>query len=259
MAVNRTIFFRNDDVRETLDKELIDLTELCFKHNIPISHAVEPANVSKDVVDWLLLSKKQKPHLIEIIQHGYDHNKKDPKAKMEFGGARTFEDQFSKIKEGKELMDQYFGKSWVPIFTFPFGTYNFETLRSVNELGYQAISSKIDYSLKTRLKNKVGNMIGKDFLFNKKISYHNNRRKHFKFKELSVSANLIKKYTGNNTADHYSKQEISAQIEQAGSYSPIIGVLFHHRFHTQHIEMVEQLIIELKDKYSFSTIMNLVR
>ncbi len=256
---NKYVFFRNDDVRETLDRELIDLTELCFKHQIPISHAVEPANVTQEVVDWLVRSKKQYPELIEIIQHGFDHNKNNPETKMEFGGSSSYEDQFVKIKKGKAMMDSYFGPLWSPIFTFPFGTYNNETLNAINNLNYSAISSKVDYSMKGRLKNMLGRTIGKDILLDKKISYHNLSRKHLKFKEISISANLIKKYTGKSTADHYTKNEILDQVSLSVRYSNIVGVLFHHRFHSNHIQMIEQLIVELKDKYNFSTIMKLIR
>ena len=68
------IFFRNDDVRDVLDDSLIGLTELCLKHQVPIAHAVEPANVTPEVVDWLMATKKKHKRLIEIIQHGYDHS-----------------------------------------------------------------------------------------------------------------------------------------------------------------------------------------
>ncbi len=258
-TTTKYIFFRNDDVRESLDRELVELTELCFKHGVAISHAIEPANVTPEVVDWLLESKKSFPELIEIIQHGYDHNRNNPSAKMEFGGNRSFEDQLVKIQKGKEIMDNYFGSYWSPIFTFPFGTYNYETLSAVNKLNYLGISSKIDYSIKSRVKNTLGRIAGKEFLMNKKISYHTLNRKHFDFKEFSVSANLIKKYTGHNTAVHYTKKEVLEQINLSSRYTNIVGLLFHHRFHGNHIQMIEQLIVELKDKYTFSTIMKLVR
>jgi len=259
MSALKYIFLRNDDVRDSLDKELIALTDLCIKYNVPISHAVEPANITPEVIDWLLVVKKQYPQLLEIIQHGYDHNRKNPEKKMEFGGTRTYADQLSSIHKGKELMDKYFSDQWDPIFTFPFGTYNNDTLRVIDELGYQAISSKINFSVKNQLKNKLGNLLKKDFLFNKKISYHGDYRSGFGFKELSVSANLIHRYIDSNHADHYSKSDILEQISQSGRFTNNIGILFHHRFHTDQLNMIEEIIVHLKEKYTFSTIMNLVR
>ncbi len=259
MTAAKQIFLRNDDVRDRLDRELVDLTDLCIKYNVPISHAVEPANVTHDVVNWLMDVKKQNPGLIEIIQHGYDHNRKHPEEKMEFGGNRSYQDQLDTIRKGKDLMDKYFGDHWDAVFTFPYGSYNTNTLKAIDKLGYLAISSKINYSFKNQIKNKLGNLLDRDFLLEKKISYHNKYRKHYGFKEISVSANLIKKYIDVNDADHYTKSNILAQIDQSFRFSSVVGILFHHRFHGNHINMIEELFIELKESYTFSTIMNLVR
>ncbi len=259
MTVARQIFLRNDDVRNKLDKELMNLTALCIKHDVPISHAVEPANVTAEVVSWLIDVKKQNPTLIEIIQHGYDHNRNQPEMKMEFGGNRSFNDQLDTLKKGKDLMDKYFGDQWDSVFTFPYGTYNAYTLKALDELGYLAISSKINYSLKNRFKNNLGNLINREFLLSKKISYHNKYRNHYRFKEISVSANLIKSYIDANTANHYSKNDIMAQIDQSSRFTSVIGILFHHRFHGNQLNMIEELLIGLKESYKFSTIMNIVR
>lgn len=259
MTASKYIFLRNDDVRDSLDQELIDLTNLCIKNNVPISHAVEPANVTLEVVDWLLDMKKQHPQLIEIIQHGYDHNRGEPERKMEFGGNRTFNDQLISIQKGKQLMDSFFGDQWDPVFTFPYGTYNIDTLRVIDKIGYLAISSKTNFSVRNQIKNRVGNFLKKDFLLNKKVSYHDNYRNQFGFKELSVSANLIRNYIDINNANHYSKNELLGQVSQSGRHTRIIGILFHHRFHSDQLQMIEESIVHLKEKYTFSTIMNLVR
>jgi hypothetical protein len=259
MARDKTIFLRNDDVRDTLDDELIRLTEICINLNIPISHAVEPANVSKEVVDWLLEVKSEHPKLIEIIQHGFDHNLKNPHVKMEFGGNRSFEDQFQTMKIGKQLMNDYFNKLWSPVFTFPYGSFNQHTLEAVDKLGYVAISSKVDFSAKSNLKNRIGRMMNSDFLIGKKISYHPGRRSSYRLQELSVSANLIRKYIDSNTAIHYSPEEVLSQINNAARHTNVIGVLFHHRFHTKEFEKIELLLCSIKEIYSFSTIMSLVR
>lgn len=258
--MSKSIFLRNDDVRETLDNELVTLTQLCIDHKVPICHAVEPANVSDEVVNWLLDMKSRYPSLIEIIQHGFDHNRKNPMLKMEFGGTRNYDDQYMDIKSGKYIMDRHFNDFWSPVFTFPYGSYNFHTLRAVDQLGYRAISSKVDFSMKSMLKNKAGRIVGKDFIMDKKVSYHDIMRKHFKFQEMSVSANLIKKYTGYNSAEHFTEDEILSQIRQSSRFTNKTGLLFHHRFHTKHFAMIDDLFKELKNyKYTFSTITDLLR
>lgn len=254
------VFFRNDDVRDKLDDSLIRLTEVCMKYGVSISHAVEPANVTEEVVDWLISQKKQYPGLVEIIQHGYSHNLANPGQKMEFGGNRTFDDQFADLKKGKEIMDKLFGDLWSPVFTFPYGTYNQATLKAIEQLGYHTISSKMQYSSKVRLKNFVGKLLGKDILMGKKINYHPGIRKGYNLREISVSANLIKKYHGENLADHYTLEEIKAQVRLALKHTGVLGVLFHHRYHGDQIGLTEDLIIYLKKKgVRFSTISNIKR
>lgn len=259
MAPDNQIFLRNDDVRNNLDDELIRLSEICMRHKIPISHAVEPANVSKEVVEWLLMMKRKSPQLIEIIQHGYDHNIKNPHQKMEFGGSRTYEDQLKSMQAGKQLMDSWFGNKWSPVFTFPYGTFNKHSLDIVDKLGYIAISSKIDFTPRNIIKNRLGKILKRDFLMGKKISYHPDRRNNYNFKEISVSANLIKRYLDENTAMHYSNEEVLAQIRNAAKHTSKIGILFHHRFHTDELNKIDQLLKKLKEMYRFSTIMDLVR
>jgi len=254
-----TIFFRNDDVRDSLDESLINLTQICIRHEVPISHAVEPGNVSQEVVNWLVLQKKQYPDLIEIIQHGYNHNLSNPEMKMEFGGNRGYQDQFEDLKKGKELMDHHFPGLWSPVFSFPYGTYNQASLTAIDKLGYTAISSKMEFSPKVRFKNFTGKLLGKDILFGKKINYHPEVRQGYKFREISVSANLIRKYTGKSEAEHFTLEEIQQQVALAARYTDIIGVLFHHRFHAEHIGLTEDLILHLKTKgYQFKSISEII-
>ncbi|HLN53768.1 MAG TPA: DUF2334 domain-containing protein [Lentimicrobium sp.] len=259
MVQNKYIFLRNDDVRDKLDKELVRLTEICLDLNIPISHAVEPANISKEVSEWLLMIKRNYPHQIEIIQHGYNHNLQNPDLKMEFGGNRSFEDQFQTMSSGKKLMDKYFKDKWSPVFTFPYGTFNQSTLEVIEKLGYTAISSKIDFTPKNMIKNRIGSILKKDFILNKKISYHPGRRSKYKFREISVSANFIKKYLDENNAEHFTPHEVISQIKRSSRHTNIIGLLFHHRFHTNELNKIEETLKTLKEIYRFSTIMNLVR
>lgn len=258
MGTNKYIFLRNDDVRDSLDKELVDLTNICIKNNVPISHAVEPANVGVEVVEWLKKIKSEHPEKIEIIQHGYDHNKNNPNQKYEFGHKRTYIDQLNSIREGKNIMNFHFGSLWTPVFTFPYGTFNAETLKALQREEYKAISSKIEFTAVNQLKNFIGKSLKMDFILGKKINYHPKMRRNYGLQELSVSANLIKSYQNSNSATHYSIEEVEQQVYNASRYTNVVGILFHHRFHTDYIKSVEYLIERLKSKgYIFSTIAKL--
>lgn len=253
------VFFRNDDVRNSPDHSLIDITDLFILNKVPISHAVEPANVSQEIVDWLIDKKKEFPDLIEIIQHGFNHNINNPGLKMEFGGKRGFEDQLFDIKKGVELMNTYFHNLWTPVFTFPYGTYNRNSLKAISACGYKILSSKIKFSKKARVKNFLGRTFGIDEFRGKQVNYHPGIRKNYGFREISVSVNLIKRYTGSNTAIHYDLENIINQIKLAQKHTGIIGILLHHRFHENEMQLITGLIQYLKQsEFSFTTFNELI-
>lgn len=254
------IFFRNDDVRDRLDHTLTNMTELFLRYGIPLAHAVEPANISPEVVSWLKLLKKDHPQLINIVQHGYNHNLNNPGSKMEFGGNRGYEDQYKDICKGKELMSEHFSDLWSPVFSFPYGTFNSSALRAISDCGYKILSSKIRFSPKSRFKNLLGRSLGKDFIFDKAVNYHPGNRINYNFREISVSVNLIRKYTGYDTAEHYSLTEIIDQTKNAARHTSVIGILLHHRFHGDHLGMLESLLIHLrKTGYSFVSFTELMQ
>lgn len=253
--MKKTIFFRNDDVRESIEADLLKLVEIFVAANLPISLAVEPANVTKEVVDWLINLKKNNPNIIELIQHGYDHNKRMlyPKGK-EFGGVRGFEDQYADLKKGKEMMDTYFGNQWFPVMAFPYGSYNTPALQALDKLKFKGLTTGVDFSFKHQLKNLYGKLTSKDFVFSKKVAYHNQIRKNYQFLELDASVNIIKKYITINTCTHFTLTEILSQIENDFKHTDVVGILFHHRYHTHEFLMIEQLLQKLKEKeYQFST------
>lgn len=242
MKKKPTLFFRNDDIRGNPDQLLSDFTSLFVAAKVPVAHAVEPANITPETASWLNGERQRSPHLVELIQHGYDHNLSHPEQKMEFGGHRGFDDQYKDILSGKEIMNTFFGTGWTPVFSFPYGSFNKAALEAVDRAGYQAISSKIRFSKKSLMKNFIGKSLGKDMIFGKKVNYHPGIRNGYQFREISVSANLIRRYTGYDTAEHYTLNEIIGQINEASKYTNLIGVLFHHRFHQNQLPMIEQLL-----------------
>ena len=59
--------------------------------------------------------KAKNPTLVEIMQHGFDHKRR---FSGEFGGKRSYEDQFKDISKGKEIMQQKFGNNFVNAINF---------------------------------------------------------------------------------------------------------------------------------------------
>lgn len=225
------LFFRNDDIRNNLDDSLVKITKIFVEKNIPITHAIEPANVTKKVVDWLIEVKKKYPDLIEIMQHGYDHGHKNKIKKGEFGGQRSYEDQYKDIKAGKDLMDEYFGNLWFPAFNFPYGTYNPEAIRAVNDCGFKVINSHFNIEWKRQIFYKIGHILRKGFLFNHHVSWNLDYYPNTNLFEIDINVSFIKKYID----EEYNCEMLTLEemIHETKRYfgQKTIGVLLHHRYH----------------------------
>lgn len=237
------VFFRNDDIRDTLDDELVVITDICVRNKYPIWLAIEPENVSENVCEWLIKKKKESPDFVFLIQHGLNHNRENQYPdKTEFGWNRSYEDQFESLYIGKKLMDTKFNSLWTPIISFPYGAFNNETLIAASKIGYIATATSIKYNIKSRLKNAFGVLVRSNTLFGKRISYHLKRRPRIPIIDVAVSVNLIQKYLDEYNAIHYSINDLKNQIKTNIHYTSVVGVLLHHRFHTNQIELIEELI-----------------
>jgi len=255
MKKNSLVFFRNDDVRETLDDSLIKITKLCVENKAPISHTVEPANVSLEVAGWLLDIKNKFPDYIEIVQHGYSHSLNYEKIiggklkKGEFGGDRTYQEQFNEIIEGKELMDKYFGNYWFPLFTFPYGARNDATLKAVSDAGFRAVNGSFGVSFNHKMLYFIGRLLQKEMLWGRKISYNLRYRKKFNLFQIDTSISVIKKYVNENTeATFYSLDELKKKTLKYLKNSSTVGIVLHHRYHNTpaKIKLIEDYIQWLK-------------
>ena len=224
-------FFRNDDVRNILDESLVELTMLFISHEIPITHAVEPANISKEVVKWLISVKKQFPSLIDIMQHGYDHTVKNKTRKGEFGGQRSYEEQFIEIKKGKEIMDDWFGDLWFPAFNFPYAPYNPEAIKAVNDCGFKVLNSHFNAGLSRRIFYKIGHALKKGYLLNHHVSWNLNYYPNTRLFEIDVNTGFIKKYYNElYDCEMLNLPELKNETYQYLKYKTV-GVLLHHRYH----------------------------
>ncbi|MBV6510871.1 MAG: hypothetical protein FMNOHCHN_00349 [Ignavibacteriaceae bacterium] len=257
--MSKIAFIRNDDVREQLDNELINIHFLLRRKKIPLSLAVEPANVTQDVVNWIN-SMNDECDLLEVIQHGFDHNKRNiyPYG-FEFGGQRDFIDQKADLQSGWNLLDKYFGELWTKVISFPYGAYNVQTLEAVNSCGYKAISTSFGVEFYHTLKDIVGRVVGKSRVAGKKISYHDRFVMNYNFYDFGTCINIIKHQTGPNECEHYSFDELKSFVLKASRRTNKIGVLLHHRFHKGQDELIDELTdFLLENDYTFMRFSELI-
>lgn len=243
-------FLRNDDVRGSLDESLVYLTESVIKAGFPITHAVEPANVTTKVTDWLLRIKETEPEYVEIIQHGFDHRiKTKAPYRGEFGGGRGFDSQLDDISKGKELMEKYFGDRWTKIFSFPYGTYDPQTLRALEACDFKTISTGVRFTSKRKLLNRVGHLLGIGRLFGHNIVYFNQKRPMYSICEFPIMINFTKRQIGADAGIQKNLNEMRSTWDSVPRNIKTRGILCHHRFCTKEdIDKLLEFLIELKER-----------
>jgi peptidoglycan/xylan/chitin deacetylase (PgdA/CDA1 family) len=256
--MKNTIFFRNDDVRDKLDNSLIEITNLFIKYEIPITHAVEPANISKDVAEWLKKIKNKNPQLIFIMQHGYDHTIKNKIKKGEFGGQRNYQEQYDDIKRGKELMDKWFGDLWFPAFNFPYAPYNPAAIKAVNDCRYKVLNSHFNSDISRKVFYMIGHILKKGYLFNHHISWNLNYYPNTNLFEIDMNTSFIKKYYNEEyDCEMLTMRELMHEINKYIKYKTI-GVLLHHRYHNtrEKIKLVDEYLkwCRTNTNFEFSSI-----
>ncbi len=256
------VFFRNDDVRKDLDLALQELTDIFIKYRVPVSHAIEPANVSQKVVQWLLDLKQKNPGLIEIIQHGYDHKIKNIMQRGEFGGERTYEEQFMELKKGKELMDNYFGDQWFSAFTFPYSPFNRAAITALNDCNFKVLSTNFDRNRVKRVFYLAGHVLNKGLLWGHRVSWNLKNYPKTNLFVIDVNISFIRKYIDAGVSCVMNSLDFMINETKKYSAYKTIGILLHHRYHNtgEKIKLVEDYLNWImKQKYNVSTFENIYR
>lgn len=252
------VFFRNDDVRSSLDEALLQITNLFIKYRIPITHAVEPGNISYKVVKWLKEIKNVYPDLIEIIQHGYDHSCKNYVRKGEFGGQRNYEEQYEDINKGKELMDLYFGDLWFPAFCFPNGSYNIKAMKAVADNGFKVVNGGWEVNIKHKIFYSIAHALNKEIFIGYRVPYNLCYRPDNKVFQINVNISLIDKYIDEDTCSIMPPIEKLKKETQRFMKEETIGILLHHRYHNtrEKLKIVDEFLQWIKSipHFQFTTI-----
>jgi len=240
-------YFRNDDVN-VLDDPLVLVTRCCTKENVPITHAVEPANVTDEAIEWLINEHEKRPRLIEIMQHGYDHVERD---KGEFGGRRPFAEQYADLQRGRDILVNKFGNTFLPCLNYPFGPYNQHSMQAADKIGYRIVCSHFNYRLSRRIMYAVGHTLRKGQLLARHVSYHLDFYPGTRLFCVDMAVSFIARYLGpHGSCDciFYDLETLLNKIRNFTRHTPVVGVLLHHRFHhtEESLILVAELIKALK-------------
>jgi hypothetical protein len=241
--------FRNDDLRNKLDDSLIDITKLFIKYNIPITHAVEPGNITTEVADWLIQAKKAYPKIIEIIQHGYAHKinftykSRGKDKKGEFGYKRGYQEQHEELLAGMKIMDSFFRDLWFKAICFPYGSKNYLTIKASDDLRYAIINDSIGYSTKQRTFYMIGRLFKSISFMDISIPYNLNYKPGSSLFEIDFSIGPIRKYIDEISEAEFFSLEKWKENTFRSFKNGFVGNVIHHRYHNNSAK------IELIDRY----------
>ena len=240
-------YFRNDDVN-ILDDELRAVTARCLDEGVPITHAVEPANVRDETVAWLHDVRAANPRLVEIMQHGWDHVKRD---RGEFGGNRPWAEQHGDLSRGRRVLEEKFGDAFLPCLNFPFGPYNAHSMRAADRIGYRAICSHYNCRLSRRLLYAAGHLLRRGKLFDRHVSWHLDFYPGTRLFCVDMAVSFIRSYEGaygGRTCAFHTLETLKTSVDRFARHTPVVGILLHHRFHTtpSSLDLITGLIRHLK-------------
>lgn len=240
-------YFRNDDVN-TLDSELVEITRRLTEQGVPLTHAVEPANLAPETAAWLLAEKAKAPRLVEIMQHGYDHMLRE---KGEFGGRRPYQSQLDDLRRGRRILEERFGDAFFPCLNFPFGPYNAASMRAADAVGYRVISSHFNQRLSRRVMYAVGHALRRGRLAGKHVSWHLDFYPGTRLFCVDMAVSFIQRYLGVHPSREcvfHDLTALKARVRAFVPHTPVIGILLHHRFHyrPESMDLVSDLVQHLK-------------
>jgi hypothetical protein len=134
------LFFRDDDVDED-ENSLRKLLSIFLEEEAPVNLQIIPDRLTRPAASLLLRYHRLRPDLFELNQHGWRHiNHEREGRKCEFGPSRSFDEQLADIASGREVLEESLGAAFSLVFTPPWNRCTAETLRALDQLGFQGYS-----------------------------------------------------------------------------------------------------------------------
>ncbi|OEU65281.1 MAG: DUF2334 domain-containing protein [Desulfovibrio sp. S3730MH75] len=138
------VFFRADDIGYP-GKQFSAMIEVFQKNKVPLALAVVPTWVNQTRVQQLHETLGPDMSLWCLHQHGYKHtNQEKVGKKYEFGPSRDNKKVLAELTKGKLKLNKLLGNDMCPIFTPPWNRCTEETMTTLIELGFIAISRSIN-------------------------------------------------------------------------------------------------------------------
>ncbi len=219
------VFFRDDDLGDW-NEALQKVASLFLERHIPVNYQVVPTFLTNECVGHIRNLRARHPNMIHLNQHGYRHEQfiHGKHHWSEFVGGRSFDDQLETIRLGRELLANFLQEDFDPlVFTPPQHSYDRNTLRALEQLGFEILSASFYPRRLTQLIYHAGRKLHLTAVRGRGISYHGNWRSDSGLFELSISVALDDAGPVRGSVD-----QLLEEFSAARMYTNRIGIMLHH-------------------------------
>lgn len=234
-------FVRDDDIDE-LTPELIAFVELFTHNGIPVSYQIIPETFTAECAAFMLKAKATYPNLIEFGQHGLRHSMMlhGKRLKREFGPERSLADQTTDIAAGKQLLRARLGHD-VTVFTPPQHKFNRSTVQAAAAAGHTLFSAASYATPHHQAAYGLGRMLSLSSIRHHGISHHGRVRPEAPLREISISVAV-----DNGREITCPAAQLDDAIANAAKYTPIVGLMFHHKVYVGAESELSAIVSRLK-------------
>ena len=140
------IFFRDDDVF-CLDSKFSRLLDLFEELDAPLALSVVPSLMTGPFKQRIREACGKTNKRLSIAQHGWAHRAHCSRAPYhEFGYSRTFQEQFSDISRGKNIIKDELGVV-CGVFVPPWNSFDENTVKALKAAKFKSVSIDLKYAI----------------------------------------------------------------------------------------------------------------
>jgi hypothetical protein len=134
----RADFWWRDDDAVSANTQLERLLRLGARHSAPLALAVIPARL-----DSSLGTELHNHSGVSVLQHGYSHQSHAApgERKLELGGARASDDIINDLRQGQQILQQHFSRSFTPVLVPPWNRIDPRIVKALPTIGFTGLST----------------------------------------------------------------------------------------------------------------------
>jgi len=229
-APETLVFLRDDDVGEWT-AALEHLVGLLLELGIPCHYQVVPRYLDADTAGKIRRLKGGDPELVHFNQHGLNHEQQldGRSVYSEFAGGRPIEDQRADIAEGRDRLADALGEAFSSdVFTPPCHKYDHNTLRVLQEAGFEALSAGVRVDFASRLYYGLGRRLGRVEFLGKRVSYHGCSTPVSGIREVSASIDIHEGQDAAGNRIDKTLEDLRREFSVSRGRLRAVGLMMHH-------------------------------